>query len=577
VRFSALACDYDGTLAFANRIGPEALAALERARQAGLRLILVTGRTFFDLTRVCERLDLFDGVVAENGAVLYFPRAGLLRDQAPPPPPRLLAELDHRGIFYQAGRVIVATSRADEGGVREGLAATGVSRDLVYNRNALMLLPHGVTKGTGVRHVIRELALSPHDVLALGDAENDLELFEACGFTGCPADAVPIVREHADWIFPGENGRAVAAAILGPILGDALLPDRSPRHRVELGWAPGTGAPVTIPSRGVNLLIPGDTGSGKSWLAGALVERLHQQRYAVCVIDPEGDYHVLERLPGVSWLEVHDRASVERAIDRFPHDSSACVVLDLSALRHPKRVRLIEVTLKLAGALRGRIGLPHWIVLDEAHYSLHRHGVSETAIGLERKGVCLVTHKPSWLRPSVLQAIDTFVLARTTAPEELSFLREMLAGAGEPARRAIGVLPDLPSGEFVLIQPDGASDAMTFSPAPRETSHVRHLRKYADSQVPPHQRFFFRGPDGHVLAAADSLSAFREALPAVPEKVLAHHAARGDFSRWVLDVFSDRVLGHQIRKLEGRWARGEIRDPGAGLRQLVALRYGTDE
>ena len=46
MRFSALACDYDGTLAFQDRIGPEALAALEHARQAGLRLVLVTGRTF---------------------------------------------------------------------------------------------------------------------------------------------------------------------------------------------------------------------------------------------------------------------------------------------------------------------------------------------------------------------------------------------------------------------------------------------------------------------------------------------------------------------------------------------------
>jgi HAD superfamily hydrolase (TIGR01484 family) len=89
VRFSALACDYDGTLAFADRIGPEALGALERARQAGVRLILVTGRTFFDLTRVCERLDLFDGVVAENGAVLYFPRPGVWFRSSPPP--RLLA------------------------------------------------------------------------------------------------------------------------------------------------------------------------------------------------------------------------------------------------------------------------------------------------------------------------------------------------------------------------------------------------------------------------------------------------------------------------------------------------------
>jgi hypothetical protein len=515
-------------------------------------------------------------VVAENGAVLYFPRAGRLRDQAPPPPPRVLAELDHRGIFYQLGRVIVATARADETGVREALAATGVSLELVYNRSALMLLPQGVTKGTGVRQVIQELGLSPHDVLALGDAENDLELFEACGFRGCPADAVPMLREHADWVFPGENGRAVAAAITGPILAGELRADRSPRHRVELGWAPGTGARVTIPSCGVNLLVPGDPGSGKSWLAGALVERLHEQRYAVCVIDPEGDYRVLGQLPGVTWLEAGDHASVEQAIARFGSDPAACVVLDLSALAHSKKIRLIETTLELARTLRQRVGLPHWIVLDEAHYSLHRQGVREAAIGLDHQGFCLVTYKPSWLRPSVIRRIDTLVLARTTTPRELSFLGDMIAGAGEGDRRAISVLPNLPPGEFVLIQPDRPTGALTFAPSPRQMPHVRHLRKYADSQVPPDQRFFFRNPEGHMVTAVDSLSAFREALATVPEETLAHHAARGDFSRWVLDVFGDRTLGHQIRKIEARWSRGELRDLRPRLQELVALRYGME-
>jgi hypothetical protein len=79
-----LACDYDGTLASEDRLGPEALAALRKAREAGLRLVLVTGRTFFELTRVCEHLDLFDGVVAENGGVLYFPPTATIRALAPP-------------------------------------------------------------------------------------------------------------------------------------------------------------------------------------------------------------------------------------------------------------------------------------------------------------------------------------------------------------------------------------------------------------------------------------------------------------------------------------------------------------
>ena len=212
----ALACDYDGTLASQDRIGPEARAALERARQAGLRLVLVTGRTFFDLTRVCDCLELFDAVVAENGAVLYWPRSQTLRDQAPAPSPRLLAELDRRGIAYQVGRVVVDTARTNEPGVREALEAAGVALDLVYNRAFLMLLPHGVSKGTGVRQVIRDLGLSFHDVLGIGDAENDADLFDACGFTACPANAVPALKARADWVFPGENGAGIAAGDHGP-------------------------------------------------------------------------------------------------------------------------------------------------------------------------------------------------------------------------------------------------------------------------------------------------------------------------------------------------------------------------
>ena len=64
---------------------------------------------------------------------------------------------------------------------------------------------------------------------------------------------------------------------------------RSPRHRIPLGWQSATSEPVSIPARAVNVLIHGDSASGKSWLAGALIERLVAQQNAVCVIDPEGD------------------------------------------------------------------------------------------------------------------------------------------------------------------------------------------------------------------------------------------------------------------------------------------------
>lgn len=574
--FKALACDYDGTLASEDLLGPEALAALSKAREAGLRLLLVTGRTFFELTRVCERLDLFDAVVAENGAVLYYPQAGMIRDQAPPPPPRLLAELDRRGVYYQLGRVIVGTARSDEEPVRQALLATGVTLDLVYNRAALMLLPAGVSKGTGVRQVIRVLGLSFHDVLALGDAENDLALFEVCGWAACPSNAVNGLQQRADWVFPGTDGQAIAGALENAILPERLAVARSPRHRIALGWAVGSAEPVTIPERGVNVLILGDPLSGKSWMVGALIERLLSRRYAVCVIDPEGDYRVLRRLAGVTWTVIRDRRSMERALGRFERDPAACVVADLSELAHSDKVECLAAGLAAIRGLRGRFGLPHWVILDEAHYSLHAAGVAAERLGLGDKGFCLASYKGSWLADKVVQAMDVFVLARTTAPAELGFLQARLAALPGNGGGAICVLPEIPRGEFVLVEadPGGPPRLWSFSATPRETPHVRHLTKYADQRVGPGRAFLFRGPDGALAATAESLNEFRAAAASMDEAVLADHARRGDFSRWVEHVFSDLPLALLLRKVEARFTRGEIADLRRALSDPIELRYG---
>jgi hydroxymethylpyrimidine pyrophosphatase-like HAD family hydrolase len=569
--FKTLACDFDGTLASDDRIGPAARGALAKAREAGIKLILVTGRTFFELTRVCECLDLFDAVVAENGAVLYFPRDAMIRDQGPEPPTRLLSELDQRGLYYQVGRVIVGTSRADEARVREALAASGVSRDLVYNRASLMLLPAGIAKGTGVEHVLRSFGLSFQDALALGDAENDLSLFEACAWAACPGNAVPELKARADWVFSGENGGSVAAAITGPIV-HGLLPGRdSLRHRIAVGWVTETSEPATIPPRDINILIHGDPLSGKSWLAGSLIEHLLAARYAVCVLDPEGDYRVLGRLPGVTWTEVCDGAALDRAVAQFGRDPAACVVIDLSALSHPHKLEMMRAALEWIRDSRRRSGLPHWVFLDEAHYALHREGIADEAIGIEDKGFCLMTYRPTWLKDSVMKAVDVFILAHATADEELAFLRSQLSDA----EGALATVLDLPTGEFLMIEPGAERIAVTFVAAPRETTHVRHLRKYADSHVPFGERFLFRRPDGRVVAEAQSLHEFRRVVATVGDDVLSHHTGRGDFSRWVLDVFSDRELARQLRKTEARWRRGETPDLRRALDRLITFRYGT--
>jgi hypothetical protein len=240
-------------------------------------------------------------------------------------------------------------------------------------------------------------------------------------------------------------------------------------------------------------------------------------------------------------------------------------------------VKLVEAALRRIHAGRRRHGLPHWVVLDEAHYLLYPGGVAEDAADLGDTGFCLATYRPSWLRPSLRQAIGALVLARTTANEELGLVRSLIADTAL-GERVVAGLPELPHGQFVFVWANaaGGSRAITFAAPPRLTSHVRHLTKYADSTVSPEARFFFRRPDGSLVATADSLRTFGRIAAGIDDEVLAWHAARGDFSRWVRDVFSDRELAAQLRKTESRWSRGEITDLRQAVCALIAARYGPE-
>ena len=90
MRFFALATDYDGTLARDGIVAPETIHALERLRQSGRKVILVTGRELADLETVCDRLDIFERVVAENGAVIYNPALKESRTLAKAPSPEVI-------------------------------------------------------------------------------------------------------------------------------------------------------------------------------------------------------------------------------------------------------------------------------------------------------------------------------------------------------------------------------------------------------------------------------------------------------------------------------------------------------
>jgi hydroxymethylpyrimidine pyrophosphatase-like HAD family hydrolase len=229
MRFRALASDYDGTLATHGRVDEPTLTALQRLRDTGRKLILVTGRELPDLMSTFARLDLFDRVIAENGALLYRPAAREERPLAVPPPEKFIAALRSRGVQpLSVGRVIVATWGPHEKTVREVIHELGLELQVIFNKGAVMVLPSGVNKATGLAAALGELGLAPEAVVGVGDAENDHAFLRACGFAAAVANALPPVKQTADWVTPGDHGAGVRELI------DEMLADDLARRAARV-------------------------------------------------------------------------------------------------------------------------------------------------------------------------------------------------------------------------------------------------------------------------------------------------------------------------------------------------------
>jgi hydroxymethylpyrimidine pyrophosphatase-like HAD family hydrolase len=214
MQFRALVCDYDGTVAADGTIHAETLDALLRARHSGRRLILATGRMLPDLEHVCPEHGVFDRLVVENGAVVYSPKTRQVRYLGDPPSHALLRRLSELGVVpLHAGRVIVATTEDHRDAVEQSIVELRLPLHTISNKGALMILPVGIDKAAGVRVALASLDLSPHQSVAVGDAENDQAFLDACELGIAVGNAVLSLKEGADWVTRGTDGRGVIEII----------------------------------------------------------------------------------------------------------------------------------------------------------------------------------------------------------------------------------------------------------------------------------------------------------------------------------------------------------------------------
>ncbi|MDF2900645.1 MAG: Sugar phosphatase YbiV, partial [Phenylobacterium sp.] len=268
----AFATDYDGTLAHHGRVDEPTIAALERLKASGRKLLMVTGRELPDLQRVFDRLDLFDLVVAENGALLYFPDTQEERLVGEPPPAALVDALRAAEVSpLSVGRGIIATWEPNGANILEKIRDLGLEWQIIFNKGAVMVLPPGVNKATGLRAGLQALKLSPLNVVAIGDAENDHAFLTACGCSSAGANALEAIKATADLVTASDHGAGVIEAI------DALIMERSEltasaakRRQIVIG---AHDAEATLNADGGGVLIAGSSGFGKSTLASALIEK----------------------------------------------------------------------------------------------------------------------------------------------------------------------------------------------------------------------------------------------------------------------------------------------------------------
>lgn len=542
MRYLALASDYDGTLAQHGFVDNKTICAVERLIHSGRKFILVTGRELPDLRSVFPRLDLCERVVAENGAVVYNPATGEKRLLAQRPPESFLDSLRKRGVSnLSVGDVIVATWHPYEQQAIEAIRECGLELQIIFNKDAVMILPTGINKMTGLCCALEDLKLSPHNVVAVGDAENDHAFVESCEFAVAVENGIPALKEKADFITSGARGDGVSELIERLIENDLSdLPQKSARDYILIGKS--ADGDVNLPTYGRNVLVCGQSGSGKSTAVTGLLERMMERKYQICVIDPEGDY---ENLAGCHTVGDEKRPPSIEHVRQALDAPEMHVIVNLVAVSTADRPAYFGSIINEIQGSRLRTGRPHWLIVDEAHHVFPSEWAPAPAeIAEEISNLMLITVHPEHISAMVLRRINTAIVVGRE-PEKLIYEIAVIAQV-DIADLQFG---DLQRGEALLwfLDEHRISKVMM---EPSRGEHYRHRRKYAEGQLEPDRAFHFRGAEGKLDLRAHNLNTFVQIADGIDADTWLFHLKRGDYSNWLRYALKDPEFADQIAQME---------------------------
>src|SRR5687768_16014360 len=236
MKLFALALDYDGTIATNDQLDPRMREAIAQARTRNIAVILVTGRLLDELRRVAGDLHFVDAVIAENGALLYFPESDHATHLAPPVPSVFVDELGRQGVPSRIGHSLIDADADVAPQLLQIIRRLELPLVLVFNKGRVMVTLQGISKATGLHAALDTLRLSARNTLAIGDAENDHELLRFAEVGVAVPWGSKSLQATADVVLPGAGTAAVAEYVRALAATGELPLGSQPRRRLLLGY-----------------------------------------------------------------------------------------------------------------------------------------------------------------------------------------------------------------------------------------------------------------------------------------------------------------------------------------------------
>jgi hypothetical protein len=439
----------------------------------------------------------------------------------------------------------VATWHPFESIVLDVVRDLGLELQLIFNKNAVMVLPSGVNKAAGLQVALNEMRLSPHNAVGVGDAENDHGFLSMCECSVAVSNALPALKERADLVTGGSHGAGVEELIEKLLSEDlASLAPRLKRHHILLGHME-QGHDFLLDPYESRLVIAGPSGGGKSTTVAAIVERLVEKKYQVCVFDPEGDYDEFEqfvtlggpqRVPGVS--EILD------VLNAIGHSLS----INLLGVPLADRPSTFMSLLSRVQELRAKTGRPHWIVIDEAHSLLPATLDSASlTIPKELSSFALVTVHPDQVARAILSSTNGLIVLGSNPSTVIALFS---SGAGMDLRPTSQLEPPRETGEVIVWRFCESQQPVKIKVEPAKAELRRHRRKYESGELGEDKSFYFRGADGKLNLRAQNIKMFTQLAEGVDEDTWAHHLRQGDYSQWLRDAVKDARIAAEVAKIE---------------------------